>query len=368
MLAAGRYHLPPAPFTDETCGNCEDPNTPVAASRGLLVKGKSLNIVGAGMDATIIHTHAGYGILFEDSLYSALQALTVTGGTRDPDSRASDAAVVVRRGQTTLVNVRIADNLGDPEIIASTVVGISGVAGREGSHLVIRNSEILRNSWDGIALYRQAHALIEGSLIDGVDSCRGLDPCGGRGVGIDMTWDARASVINTVVRRYWKGIGVFVDARAEIHGSLVEEMMTWGIAVWGSERGGRPVARMEDNIIYKTGACGASIASGQRQPPAAGSFSRNVIVATGSDPLFDSGEPYCLQRAAAAESAPPGFLVEGNILARNREAGGKTGSGDIGEQEFLQRMESICRNLSALPYGSRSSFYGRFCAPAAPVR
>jgi len=183
-----------------------------------------------------------------------------------------------------------------------------------------------------------------------------------------MTWDARASVINTVVRRYWKGIGVFVDARAEIHGSLVEEMMTWGIAVWGSERGGRPVARMEDNIIYKTGACGASIASGQRQPPAAGSCSRNVIVATGSDPLFDSGKPYCLQRAITVESAPPGFLVEGNILARNREAGGKPGSGDIGEQEFLQRMESICRNLPALPYGSKSSFYGRFCAPAAPAR
>ncbi len=75
---------------------------------------------------------------------------------------------------------------------------------------------------------------------------------------------------------------------------------------------------------------------------------------TRRDPYHDL--TFAVQRAISVQSAPPGFLAEGNILARNREAGGKPGSGDIGEQEFLQRMESICHSLPALTYGSKSSF------------
>ena len=211
------------------------------------------------------------------------------------------------------------------------------------------------------ALVARAWDIFEGSIIDGVEPCGGNEPCGGRGVGIHMTWNARASVINTVVRRYWKGIGVFVDAQAEIHGNLVEEMTAWGIALWDGHRDGRPVARVEDNIIYETGACGASIAAGNPAPPDASSLTRNLIVATGSGQLFDTGAPRCLPRAVAIESAPPGLRVDGNILARNHEADGNPGSGDIDEKELLARMKSLCRNITGLPYGNRTSFYGRFC-------
>src|SRR5204863_8070045 len=126
--------------------------------------------------------------------------------------RATDAAVVAARSAVVVERCRIEDNLGDPAVVARTLAGIAGIAGRERSELMVRDSEIVHNSWDGVALYRGARATVWGCRIDGIDPGRGGAGGGGRGFGIGATWNARAIVRGNLVTRYGKGIGAFLDA------------------------------------------------------------------------------------------------------------------------------------------------------------
>jgi hypothetical protein len=359
-LAPGDHHLVAAAYTDPACGNCEDPATPVAATLGLRLAGRGLVLRGASRDSSIIHTHAGYGILIEECDDCVVEDLAVTGGVRDRDGRATCAAVVVRRASAVLRRLLIADNIGDPSVVDNVVVGIMGVVGREGARLVLADSEIRRNSWDGVALYRDAEGRIEGNVVDGVDRARGKTVGGGRGVGIGLTWDARATVRGNLVRNYWKGIGVFVDARATIEENVVEEILTWGMALWDADRG-LPSAAMDGNAVFRTGACGVSIQRDSLSARApAGSLRHNALVETGQDPRYDSGEPYCQQTAIARHAVPDGFEIEGNLLFANREPRGAEGAADLAEAEFLLAAAPLLDRLGRWPSLRRSSFLARF--------
>ncbi|HEX6641585.1 MAG TPA: right-handed parallel beta-helix repeat-containing protein, partial [Thermoanaerobaculia bacterium] len=259
-LLPGRYVLSPVAFTDTTCGNCEDASEDVPATYGLRITGTRVRLIGDNADSVVIETNAGYGILFEDCVECELIGVTITGGARDPDGRATDAAIVVRNSDVVIRDCVLRDNLGDSAIVQSNTVGIAGIAGRENSHVDVEGCRIERNSWDGIALYRGARARIHDNVIDGVDMARGRESGGGRGVGIGLTWDAQADVVGNLVTRYWKGIGVFVDASATVRENVVEDVLTWGIAFWSAARG-TPAARIDDNAIFMTGACGAMIAA-----------------------------------------------------------------------------------------------------------
>ncbi|MCH7875988.1 MAG: right-handed parallel beta-helix repeat-containing protein [Gemmatimonadetes bacterium] len=343
-LARGHYDLLPAEFTDSSCGNCEDPTEHVPATVGLVVQGIGIRIVGADPRTTIIHTGAGYGILFDGCDGCALERVTVTGGVRDPDGRATDAAVVVRDGAVELSACRIADNIGDSATVARVVVGIAGVVGRERASIDLHTCEITRNSWDGVALYRGAVAEIRDNVIDGVDKARGAQVGGGRGVGIGLTWDARATVERNLVTRYWKGIGVFVDAQATVRENVVEDMLTWGIAFWGAGDG-RPVATIERNVIFGTGACGVMIAvdSVGAEPP--GALLGNLLIQTGQDERYDSGEPYCTQRPVALEAVPEGFVIANNVFHDNRQPGDAPRVQDVDRDGFLERARALLASL-----------------------
>ena len=335
-LLPGRYVLAPVAFTDTTCGNCEDASEDVPATYGLRISGRRVRLIGDHADSVVIETRAGYGILFEDCEACELIGVTITGGERDTDGRATDAAVVVRNSDVVLRDCVLRDNIGDSATVASVTVGIAGIAGRENSHVDVEGCRIERNSWDGIALYRGARARIHDNVIDGVDMARGQQVGGGRGAGIGLTWDAQADVVGNLVTRYWKGIGVFVDASATVRENVVEDVLTWGIAFWSAARGA-PAARIDDNAVFMTGACGVMIAA---QPPApdttaagraplgeplsraSGSLTGNAIVRSAQDPRYDSGEPYCAQTAIALEHVPPAFVVRGNLLHENRHASG----------------------------------------------
>jgi hypothetical protein len=329
-LAPGHYVLLPEEYTDPTCGNCADPDTPVPATLGARVTGRGVEIVGAHRDSVFIHTNAGYGLFFEDCDGCALRAVTVTGGVRDAEGNATNGGVVVRRARALLEECAIRDNVGDSALVASIIVGIAGVVGREDSDITVRGCDIVRNSWDGVALYRGARAEIRDNIIDGVDRSRGrIIPGergigGGRGVGIGLTWDARAHVEGNLVRSYWKGIGAFVNAHLVARENIVEDITTWGLAYWAAGDENRPVAVFERNVVYRTGACGASIT--RDAAPVAGeetgALRDNVIVATGQDARFDSGEPYCWQRPIARHAVPAGFAIAGNLLHGNRQPDG----------------------------------------------
>lgn len=186
-LGSGRYHL-----------------------NGPGIRGKSLNITGAGMNSTFIETTPDDGLLFADSLYSALQDLTVT-------------AVTVERGQLTLVGVRVH---GD---------GVA-VSGREGARIILRNSEIVGDHAIGVRLGGGSAGTLEGVLIEGGVSADG--------VGMEIQQEARASVLNTVIRRHGRALLISADAEVEIHGNLLEGAQAAGF------EGGGPRWRIDDNVLW----------------------------------------------------------------------------------------------------------------------
>lgn len=350
VLEPGHYWLEAEAYVDSSCGNCEDPETAVQATVGLMLAGEGIRLEGRGETAeeVVIHTRAGYGLLFRDCEDCELRRVTVTDGIRDADGNASDAAVVVQRSQVSIAGCLLADNLGDSTAVASTVVGIMGIAGREGAVLNIHGNRIIRNSWDGIALYRGAYANITDNVIDGVDKATGARTGGGRGVGIGVTWDARARIEGNLVTRYWKGIGVFVDAEAVIVGNVIEEMVTWGIAYWDAGRG-RPVARISKNVVYDCGACGISILREASGEPVAGYCRKNIVARTGQNPKYDDSEYYCRQCPIAVHSQPEDFVIEDNLLYDNRKAPADTtgesasgaveaGGSDLTESELAEAV------------------------------
>jgi len=410
IVVVGEHWLTPRPYVDSTCGNCEDPNTLVNATVGLVVSGRAKTIIGTSPGASVIHTRAGYGVLFENCTRCVIESLSVTDGARDADGNATDAAIVVKQSSVVVFGNRIRDNIGDSSIVRRVTVGVMGVTGREGSLVKVVQNDIVRNSWDGIALYRDARAFIDANFIDGVDLARGDAVGGGRGVGIGLTWNAWADVSYNLVRRYWKGIGVFVDATAYIRGNVVEDVATWGISVWDADNGDAR-ADIRRNVVFRSGACGAAIISGEEagdSSAAAGgprattptpesieedagqvqvrvrvaakdewewkteaerraereadlkalraSFSGNAFVMTGQNPKYDSGEPYCFQQAVALHKTPPGFAEAGTIFYQNREPGDKPGKRDMDRRSFLAAVADLERELRLSPPIARSEF------------
>jgi len=358
-LKTGEYHLTPSPMVDASCGNCENPNTSVPITVGLYISGWQVQIIGPDDHSATIVTHAGYGLFFDHCKDGLIRNLSITGGVRDADGNAADAAVVVKNSDVIIDNNIIHDNIGDSASVMAHVVGIMGICGREGSKLSILGNRIIRNSWDGIALYRGADADIKFNVIDGVDKAAGNQVGGGRGVGIGVTWNARARIEYNLVRNYWKGIGLFVDANGEVRYNVIEDLLTWGIALWDADKG-KPVGVIEYNVIYNTGACGASITSSTEEN--AGDLVGNIMVKTAQDVRYDSSEIYCYQCALAKHSVPNGFRIADNIFFHNRRGSQEFPDYDIPEADFRQAIAPVCRELTRYRFFKASDFVKEFCA------
>ena len=342
-LQPGDYYLSPTSITDSTCGNCEEPNQFVPATAGLEISGSYVRITGPENRSAVIHTNAGYGIYFNHCKRGIIENLSVTGGIRDPDGNATDAAIVVKNSAVTIRNNHIYANIGDSAIVVKNIVGVMGICGRENSDLTITDNEIIGNSWDGIALYRDATATIIGNLIDGVDKASSKVAGGGRGVAVGITWNARATIDGNLIKRYWKGIGIFVDANVTARNNIIEDILTWGIAYWDAERG-KPVGIIENNIIYSTGACGVSITRSQPGPNP-GHLIGNVIVKTAQNPKYDAPDYYCNQCALSISSKPDNFRIDDNQFFNNRRATETLPDYDLSDSEFKKYAEDLRNRL-----------------------
>lgn len=348
VLAPGDYHLRALPYLDPTCGNCEDPAQSMPATLGLRVSGERVTIKADPAGSARIHTHSGYGLLVEECEDCRLEGLTVTAGIRDTAGLATDAGIVVRHSSVTISRCEISGNLGDSAVVAQTVSGIMGVCGREGSRIWLENTRILRNSWDGIALYRDAWARIENCVIDGIDGGRPGPACGGRGVAVGVTWNARAEIVGNLIRRYWKGVGLFVDAEATVEGNIIEDMLTWGIALWDAGRG-RPYGDIRGNFVYRTGACGISVTRGLEGGRENTRITGNAISLTGQNPKYDDPEYYCTQEALAVHATTPEMVLDSNWFCCNREAGDAAGTRDGSREQFSSATQSLREELSLRP-------------------
>ncbi len=344
-LAPGVYELTPAPAVDSTCGNCADPDTLIPMTVGLTVSGRNVRIEGPLEGTATIVTRAGYGLYFKDCVDCEIERVTVTGGERDTSVAATDAAMVATRSSLTVRHCIIRDNIGAPEDVARNTVGIMGVCGREGAELTVAYCEILRNSWDGIALYRDARATISNNLIDGIDGA-GVEAGGGRGVAIGVTWNSHARIERNLLKRYWKGIGVFVDADVIAIGNVVEQMRTWGISVWDADRG-QPRAVIERNVVYDCGACGIAItrAAAYEKDEPRGRLINNIVVHTGQNPKYDAPDYYCYQCALALHAVPEGFSIRGNVFFDNREATADLFEGDTTREMFWRERRGWVRTF-----------------------
>jgi hypothetical protein len=239
VIGAKTFEAAPTEFTDSLCGNCSEHRTPVAASHGFLIKNKSLHLVGSDKRKTVLETNSGYGLFFLNSPNSSVGNLTITGGKRDPDGNATDAAIVVRNSRVRIHDLNIIHN---DHRIANVVVGIGGVFGREGAEMAIENCNIEGNGWDGIALYRGASAV--------VTDCTIKD---GRGAGIGVTWDASCIAFRNAISGYWKGIGAFGTAWVIARNNAVFDNLGWGIIATG-----KSFMDIANNIVNHNGNCGVA--------------------------------------------------------------------------------------------------------------
>ena len=275
-LAPGNYRARPTAFEDGLCGNCEVHATAVRATSGFVIQGKSLTIVGAGGDATELFTHAGYGVLFVNSPDSRLEGVKVTGGVRDADGNATDAAVVVRNSRVVITRCSLSDN---DHRDTSVVVGIGGVFGREGAELYIHDNQIENNGWDGVALYRGASAVISDNIIRK-----------GRGAGVGVTWDAQAVVLRNDVSEFWKGIGSFGNSRVVARNNRVHHNLGWGFVATGSS-----FMDATNNAVVRNGNCGMALWDDSIQ----GRFANNLVYQNGWRKqwvcpcvgIWDAGQP-----------------------------------------------------------------------------
>ena len=239
-VAAGRYEAKPQEFGEQTCGNCQEHRTTVLATRGFLISGKQLRVVGDKAGGSVLVTRAGYGLLVLDSRGTVIENLTITGGQRDLDGAATDAAVVIKQSTVKLHNCTLRDNT---QFFDSTIVGIGGVMIRENSEAWLTRCRIINNSWDGVALYRGATAMITDCVIDT-----------GRGAGIGVTWDAVATCLRNNISHYWKGIGSFGTATVVARNNLVRDNLGWGIIASGESS-----MIAEHNTSVRNGNCGIAI-------------------------------------------------------------------------------------------------------------
>jgi len=291
LIMPGTYEAHPDSYPEELCGNCEQHKTYVKTTRGFLIKDKALEIVGSGIDSTILVTRAGYGVLFEHSRGSIITNLTITGGVRDPDGMATDAGVVAKFSTVTVKNVKISDNTHQLEDV---VVGIGGVFGRENSELFIMDNVIENNGWDGIALYRGANAYISDNEI-----------CDGRGAGIGITWDATAIVYRNRISGYWKGIGTFGDSRAVVRNNAVYDNLGWGVIATGNS-----FMEASNNVITRNGNCGFAPWS----QTARGTLINNIVTENGW-----RKEWVCPCVGIWMYGKPENFVISHNIVWRNEE-------------------------------------------------
>lgn len=309
-ILPGRYEAQPKPYIEEICGNCVNPGTRVHATRGFIVQGKRLELRGSGPGKTILVTNAGYGVLFEQSFGSMLTGVTITGGIRDPDGNATDAAVVAKYSRLTVQGVEIVDNQDRADDV---VVGIGGIFGRENSELFILGNTIRGNGWDGVALYRGSQAVIADNEI-----------AIGRGAGIGITWDASTLVYRNRISGYWKGIGTFGTSRAIVRNNAVFDNLGWGIAATGQS-----FMEVTNNVVFRNGNCGFA----RWEKTARGVLSNNIIVQNGW-----RKEWVCARVGLWMNGDPKDFPVTYNDVYGN-QAGNYLGMEDLTGQDGNVSLE-----------------------------
>ena len=98
-------------------------------------------------------------------------------------------------------------------------------------------------------------------------------------------------------------------------------------------------------------------------PPAPGRFVENVLVQTGQDPRYDSGEPYCFQEPIARHAVPDSFIIAENVQFGNRVPGNHSAPGDLDDTQFRAKLETIRTAHTRWPALMQSEFWTAYGPP-----
>lgn len=356
-VARGNYTAAPRDYVDPTCGNCADADfyADIPATVAYHVRCKEVHIAGEMRTSVVLRTGAGYGVLFENAGASSIEGLTVTGGRRDADGRATNAGIAARNTELTVHDVDVIGNddlyTGEPD----PVVGIAGIVGKEGAFLTITDSRILNNSWDGIALYRGAPDVVDSGprarIANNQIGCTtGCTNPRGRGVGIGVTWDAQAEIVGNTVFRYWKGIGAFGDTRVVATNNIVVDQSGWGVIATENA-----MLDAINNVIAFNGTTGLAAWSGT----SSGRFVNNVVVGNGW-----SADEWVGKRTGIWLNAPLRFEVAYNDVWNNEVEDVCTGGVPGGEACTPVALDAERGNVSVDPlFVDRTSFVLQATSP-----
>ena len=360
LIHAGTYSATAVAYNDPTCGNCSDADFKkgAVATRGFLVSGKGLHLVGEGPQKTILKTNAGYGLLFENAGNSSVRQLKVTGGKRDADGNATDAGIVVRKTTLFVQQVWV---VGNDDLYTGPkpdpVVGVGGIFGREEAVLTIVDSVIEDNSWDGIALYRGVPAQPVSGPRATVRNCRigctaKCITTRGRGAGIGATWDSYLKAEGNVIHHYWKGIGTFGTSHAVVDNNVVRDQHGWGIVASGSS-----VMHATNNVVLRNGTTGmAAWSSG-----VSGSFVNNIVTGNGVAATEWVGKKTGIWFNASASA----FKLAYNLVHGNKDNDLCKGGTPGGTACVAIKFDGVNGNLSKDPlFVSASDFQLKKGSPA----
>ncbi len=264
VIGAGSYAAAATPYTDPTCGNCLPtmPTTP-AATRGFVITGKSLALVGSSPTEVVLRTHAGYGVFIEDACEVQLSNLTISNGIRDADGNASDGAIFVRRSRAVVRNVTVRNNL--QLLPGNAYPGIAGIMCREDSDVLVMASTIRDNGWDGISVYQDGRLRVFGTTI-----------ARGNGVAIGATWNGQVLALSNDLSGYWKGIGAFVSAHVVARNNTIHGQLGWGM--WVAQQG---YLEATNNTIAYNDQLGVYLAD----PGTSGTLVNNIVAFNGLNTL-----------------------------------------------------------------------------------
>jgi Right handed beta helix region len=293
--------------------------------------GRGARLIGQDPDHVAIVTHGVGGIYFKDCVDCVIEAVTVTDGTRDSNSKAREPAIFAVNSSARIANCVIRDTGGQ---------GI--VAGRQ-TLLTIENCEILRNALDGISICDDAHAIIRNNLIEGLGS-EGLGRISRTScAAVLIGCDAQAIIERNHVREYDVGISTRGSVDVEVRANIVEGMRNSGIACMADSLA-MPRAIIESNVVYLCDAGGILVRGRPRSADAHGRVSRNLIVGTGINTDHPS------RGAIVLENVPDGFVVHKNTCYDNAKVEDSLNR-DVPREKFWRERRPWTRTYRNTPVG-----------------
>jgi hypothetical protein len=87
-----------------------------------------------------------------------------------------------------------------------------------------------------------------------------------------------------------------------------------------------------------------------------GELRRNIFVRTGENEAYDSGEPYCHQRAIARHAVPDAFVIRDNIVHDVRQPGPLPRDSTVDAETLMRRGADVLELMAQRPHLVESRF------------